>query len=340
MMEPDAKPVLAADRGLVEGALPVRKVLYIAGWGRSGTTILDNILGEIDGFFSAGEVTYLWSRGLLRGFRCGCGAPLRDCEIWGRVLEYPFEGGRIGDLDPKKVCSWQQRDLRIRHTWRVLREARTASMSSSVGRYRKLLEAVYSAIAEVTGARVIVDSSKRPSDAALLPSLRTIEPHLLHMVRDPRAVAYSWQRRKMQPGFREPREMVIHSAWGSTAHWMTWNAAASAVRRRMPSSMQLRYEELVAAPRRTINSITEMVGENRRSLPFIDDATVVLGDNHTVSGNPSRFERGQISIRSDDEWITNQRRTDRWLTSTMALPRLGHYGYRLHAATITKGGNR
>ena len=35
------------------------KVLYIVGMGRSGSTILANSLGEVDGFFSAGEICYM-----------------------------------------------------------------------------------------------------------------------------------------------------------------------------------------------------------------------------------------------------------------------------------------
>ena len=56
------------------------KVLFLAGWGRSGTTIIDNILGEIDGFFSVGELYHLWGRGLVQERRCGCGVPPRQCE--------------------------------------------------------------------------------------------------------------------------------------------------------------------------------------------------------------------------------------------------------------------
>lgn len=45
------------------------KVLYIAGWGRSGSTILDNVLGQVEGFFSGGELSYLWERGLSENRR-------------------------------------------------------------------------------------------------------------------------------------------------------------------------------------------------------------------------------------------------------------------------------
>lgn len=51
------------------------KVLYLAGWSRSGSTILSNILGEINGFFSTGEITYIWQRGLIINKLCGCDLP-------------------------------------------------------------------------------------------------------------------------------------------------------------------------------------------------------------------------------------------------------------------------
>jgi len=39
-----------------EDRLPDPKVLFITGRGRSGSTILDNLLGQLDGFFSLGQV--------------------------------------------------------------------------------------------------------------------------------------------------------------------------------------------------------------------------------------------------------------------------------------------
>ena len=36
------------------------KVLFIAGNGRSGSTILDVILGQLEGFFAVGELRRIW----------------------------------------------------------------------------------------------------------------------------------------------------------------------------------------------------------------------------------------------------------------------------------------
>ena len=68
------------------------KVLYIAGSGRSGSTILDNILGELDGFVSAGEVRFLWERGMRDDRTCACGEPFSSCPFWGDVLTRAYGG--------------------------------------------------------------------------------------------------------------------------------------------------------------------------------------------------------------------------------------------------------
>jgi hypothetical protein len=38
------------------------KVLYIDGQGRSGRTLLHNVLGQVEGFFAAGDLREIWKR--------------------------------------------------------------------------------------------------------------------------------------------------------------------------------------------------------------------------------------------------------------------------------------
>ena len=83
------------------------KVLYIAGWGRSGTTLLDNLLGQIEGFTSTGELHNLWQRGLIDGRDCGCGLRLTDCPFWQEVLTAGFGG--VERVDPGAAVAAQAR---------------------------------------------------------------------------------------------------------------------------------------------------------------------------------------------------------------------------------------
>src|SRR5437870_4438917 len=90
---------------------PVR-VLYIGGCGRSGSTLLDRMLGQVPGVCSLGELTHLW-RGLLDNAECGCGAPIRDCPFWRAVGECAFGGWQA--LDAVEMVRLQRSVLRQRY---------------------------------------------------------------------------------------------------------------------------------------------------------------------------------------------------------------------------------
>jgi len=302
------------------------KVLYIMGWGRSGSTILDNILGEVDGWFSMGEHHYFWERSVLGGRSCGCGRTVQECEVWSKVLAI------VGDVDAERIVRLQNDAVRIRHAWKLLHtRPEEIRRDPALKEYADVTARLYAAAAEVTGAGVLIDSSKRPSDAALLELLPGIEPYYVQLVRDPRAVAYSWQRKKRQRDTAAPAEMVPHGTLDSGVNWMVWNLAAGAVRRRAgrSRSMLLRYEDFVREPRRAAAAIARMLGEPDAELPFEDDHTIRLGTNHTVSGNPSRFTTGSVAIKPDDAWRNALPSADRWLTTALTLPLLPRYRYPL-----------
>ncbi|HEY6175374.1 MAG TPA: hypothetical protein VIX73_13045, partial [Kofleriaceae bacterium] len=71
------------------------KVLSINGWCRNGSTIIGNLLNEVDGFFHVGELHFLWKNAYGDGSntRCGCGLDLVRCPIWSRVLEAELPSG-------------------------------------------------------------------------------------------------------------------------------------------------------------------------------------------------------------------------------------------------------
>ena len=54
----------------------------IAGPGRSGSTLVAELLGQLKAFESVGELNVLWNRGFLENQPCGCRTPFRDCAYW------------------------------------------------------------------------------------------------------------------------------------------------------------------------------------------------------------------------------------------------------------------
>jgi hypothetical protein len=314
-------------------------VLYITGWCRSGSTMLGNVLAEVPGIVHVGELRFLWLNGVLKrgsNSRCGCGRDLMECPLWGDVLDAvqrtdsetdsqtayrsvsqtDFRSAfrtfrRAGRTRPADVADWQAA-CRTRHTWRTLRRPPRNGWPAT-------LRAAYHAIAEITGARVVVDSSKYASDAALLTHLDGIRPAYVHLVRDPRAVACSWLRPKDYTGRR--------SALGSTLYWTGFNLAAEAVARaRREESIRLRYEDLVREPRAAVDRILRHLGSPGPN-PVAGDGTVELGGNHTVTGNPNRFARGRVAIEEDRRWHTGLAARHRLGATVLALPLLPRYGY-------------
>ena len=312
--------------------LELVRVLYVMGPTRSGSTLLDAVLGQLDGFFSTGELHYLWDRALLEGRLCGCGRPTGSCEVWDSVLRDVFGSDWQHSIRPGDLASLRERVMRVRQMHSLLTSARRARVSSeAVARYVEIFSALYSAIRRVTGARVIVDSSKRPSGAAMLLLMPSVIPAVVHLVRDPRGVAYSWQRSKRELDRGRPADMPRWSSSKAALSWLSVNAASELIRRRYPPERFLtaRYEDFIREPGETVQKIIEIVGEGATTISLTGERAVYLRRNHTVSGNPSRFNTGMVTLDADQEWIHGQSRTARLVATLLTLPLLNRYGYPL-----------
>jgi hypothetical protein len=303
------------------------KVLYIAGWQRSGSTVLANILGEIEGFFSTGELYYLWDYVWFRDIRCGCGAGFSDCEVWREVVRRAF-GGRDG-VDAARMRRQARSVARTRHLPLLMLPGVRRVVTRAHGDYLAELARLYHAIRATTGCRFVVDSSKWPSYGYLLGTTPSVELYVVHLVRDPRAVARSWMSRKLLPDREEP-EYMYRSPVNSSLRWTAWNLASEAFWRRTDRYLLLRYEDFLDRPREAVNRILDMVGEPPTAVPFVSDRVVELGVNHTVSGNPNRFDVGRVELRpaADGAQLRNR---DLAAVAAGTAPLLRRYGYRMRS---------
>jgi hypothetical protein len=307
----------------------IPRVVSIVGPGRSGTTLLGEILGEVPGVFDAGELRWLWRRGLGEGRRCGCGEPVPECPVWSEVLR------RSGAaLDPARVTAWQQTIGEKRSRWTVLSGSPgSGGLAAAMDGYAALLRGLLAAVSEVTAARVVVDTSKRAVDAALVRRAVPEAHAVVHVVRDPRAVAYSWQRLKSNPGSDHDPFLGRRTPVASAARWMENTVSAEILKRRTPRVFAVRYEDFAARPAATIGGLLEFLGEDPAGNPVEGDGTVMLRGNHTVAGNPDRFRTAaRTAVRSDDAWRTELSAADRRAVTALTLPALPRYGYPLRGA--------
>jgi hypothetical protein len=302
-------------------------IVFIGGFGRSGSTLLDRILGQIDGFFSVGEFRHIWQRSFLENQLCGCGEPFKSCHFWSAVSEEM--SGDIGVLDIEEVAALQRTVDRARNIPAILQHSkRSTNFGRAFHDYVAILDSFYRAIRKVSRRQVIVDSSKDPSHGFLLTQLPSVDLRAAHLVRDGRAVAYSWQRRRVRPEIHWRQEyMARYSVLKSAAAWDITNGLMEWLGHVAPRYTRVSYEELVGDPKRTIGSLLEDLNLAAPALDFISNQAIVLDRNHTVSGNPMRFRVGDITLRLDDEWRGNMSFAQRLVLCSLTWPLLWRYGY-------------
>ncbi|MDO8432778.1 MAG: sulfotransferase domain-containing protein [Candidatus Binatus sp.] len=310
------------------------KLLYVCGAGRSGSTILDRMLGQVEGFFSAGEIRVLWDRALAQHLLCGCGLPLDDCPVWGDIIRNSVGGDNSNGGDDVRNIRQSARTLA---TPLILLPGGRKLLRSMTLRHVDRIAAVYKAIVKQTGCRVIVDSSKVPAYSYLLSQVPGIELYVVHLVRDPRAVAYSWQKSKSRPDMRKvtgaPSEMTRFGLVTSSLIWAMENIASEMLWQRSERPyLRLSYEEFATHPKAALDSIFRLLGETPATTPFVSDSEVKLSVNHTVAGNPDRMSTGLVKLRVDDEWRARLAPMNRRLVEVLTFPVLHRYGYSVNGA--------
>jgi len=193
---------------------------------------------------------------------------------------------------------------------------------------RASLSRLYAAIAEVTGSRVVVDSSKLPGYADLLAATPGIDLRVLHLVRDPRAAAYSWSTPKQLHDGAARAQMERIGPAKSALLWDLWNGAAAGLRHRVQAGyLRLRYEDLVADQATALRRILELIGMADVPLPIGAAGELPLGVHHSVAGNPDRLRQRTVRLVRDDRWLAAQRPRHRRVVTVMTAPRLVRYGY-------------
>jgi len=336
------------------------KVLYILGAPRSGSTLLDRLLGQVNGFFSMGELKFIWRPVFEEDMLCGCGVPFRSCPFWTTVLHRALGVNFAGPND-----QWSAPMLRLRSLLHARDSTETetrkgSELNASILRLRSLPLLLYPSISrkyredlefyssivsalcraahEVSGCRVLIDSSKANRDCIVLNRIQDFDLRVVHLVRDSRAVAYSWLRKQQRPEFH------LRMQFGhrlrirvSAREWAFTNAMSEALGLCLKHYVRINYEDLVADPRGTLEHICAAIGEPNPALDFIQGQTAFLGKAHTVAGNPMRFKEGPVTIQPDMEWAERLSKGQKALVLAYTWPLMLYYGYFKRSQTPRRG---
>ena len=186
--------------------------------------------------------------------------------------------------------------------------------------YTATLGRLYAAIAEVSGATAIVDSSKHASTAALVRGMPGVHARIVHLVRDPRGVAWSWSKVVARPDVTDgvASTMARIGPVRLAGRWQVSTAVLAVLRSR---GGLLRYEDFVDRPQAQTRRLLALAGLGADELPwFVGDRTVELHPDHTVAGNPLRFSTGPLEIRVDEEWRRSMPAARQTLVAALTFP--------------------
>lgn len=262
------------------------KLVYIGGYGHSGSTLLEYLLTGCTELVACGEVASV-IRDRLKKQQCTCGRRSEACPIWSQVLssEAPLA--------------------------EKTHEALTLALLARVGKRYDLM----------------VDSTKTALGHALAPfKLRRALGEnflLVHLVRDPRAVAWSAIKKT------ERRMMIVNRPLYCARVALAWSAANLACeiygRFHPKQYLRLRYEDFVAAPRETVEQIL------RRVLPGAKWHSETLGvtDNrHQLYGNRMRGRPLALAdVKEDRAWENDMPASYRSMVSPLSVLLRRRYGY-------------
>lgn len=308
--------------------MPV-KVLFVGGMPRSGSTLFDLMVGQLPGHCDVGELFYMWQAGLLRDQRCACGAEFTACPFWQQIGEKAFGGW--DNVSAAEIMELQdQVDTTPRVPQFVLRRF-LPTHAARVSRYQEIVTRLYEAIAAVTGAEVVVDSTKRPSTALLLARAPRVDLHVVQVVRDPRGVVNSWSKQVPLPENAGARSYLKRRPMRQIVRrYVTVNLMTEALRLLRVPVMRVRYEDLVSQPVEAMQAVLRLVGmePTPEATSFVGPDGLQTGASHAIAGGRVRMQSGTLALRVDEKWRRELPRWKQVVTVAFTWPLLRRYGYR------------
>jgi hypothetical protein len=282
------------------------QVVFILCDNRSGSTLLEQLLGAHSRMVSIGEIH--WLRAYVLNDRryydppydllCTCGQPFADCDFWSSVsrlatrrldelqLVINFFGGQGSDAKRRPIYKRAPRRVIIKYP--ALFKSRLVQEIFGAPRVARDTMVLLDAITAHADPACIVDSSKSVYRFRSLYDRYPDRTKAIILHRDYRAVVYS----KMKRGA---------SLEGAASTWAEKVNVIEKLTAGLPDDalLQLRYEDLCSDPKGEIQRVCGFVG-----LEFEESMLARPSEGiHDLGGSPSKFHKERKEIRFDSEYL-------------------------------------
>ena len=257
------------------------------GTGRSGSTILEILVGNTPGVHQAGELTHIFRDGVLRERQCSCGRAVSSCSIWAPVL-----GGFHTDRNAAEQCQRLHESIETHSRFPVT--LLCLNRKATLRRYRESNARLLCRLAESSGCSVVVDSSKYAGRALALSRAFPGKIYVLALSRSPAGLIRSFS--KPQKDEQLPKKLagvLLYDAWVTLCARITAYVLGHAV-------LRIKYEDLLNDPSTVLSLIQEWsridLTESRRKIASSEPLKV----GHLVTANRLRRQR-EVKLRPAQE---------------------------------------
>jgi len=266
-----------------------KKLVYIAGGGHSGTTIIDLLISSSEEVFTIGEGKFYDKyienedgQGL-----CTCKERFKDCGFWKKVR---------GNIEKKDIPSKPNNVFKQIKIMILILFAPWFNKNSSNQGHDKVISSCFNAALDFKPKlQYILDSSKDPFYLFELCKNLKYEIIVIHVIRDARGYAYSYNNEK-----RKRLKLDIKSNIRSILEWILLNLLIIRIIERFDvKSYRTSYEKFCSNPQKFMNDISSLLEIN-----FDEDYlnNIEKNEYHNLEGNNLRFSK-LSKIDEDKKWV-------------------------------------
>jgi hypothetical protein len=260
-------------------------IIYVAGYSRSGSTILGMLLGAHPDICCVGEVNNIISDWNNAACFCSCGARYADCEFWHGLKKSVPLSSELAD---------RFHELERRARVGVLMNG--SIPAADIKAYGDFVRPLFAYVRNAAKRRFILDSSKSARGATgRMVALKRYsgEPvYVIHLIRSLPATVESY----LTHGSNWAREGLRHERrfrqLRAMAGWFLTHRMVIRLRKLFPSDHQITvyYEDLMEDPERVLKQIGRMLGLDM--TPVLDkiSAETPFVAAHDVGGNRTRLK--------------------------------------------------
>tara|TARA_B100001248_G_scaffold112612_1_gene84229 strand:+ start:7604 stop:8479 length:876 start_codon:yes stop_codon:yes gene_type:complete len=288
------------------------KIIFIASYPRSGSTILDVIIRKTknSNFISIGEFFYIFEKGFNNNEKCADGV---------KFLEHPFWQKIFHGLNHNKAS----RELRFLKNpfffpfFLLMGYLNKNILFKIFPNFFNVFYEILLRVCRESGNKIIIDASKDPRQLFILSLFSQINIEIIHLVRDVRATSFSWKRKKV---YKENTYFKRKSVLRSSLRWLNdhlWTLFISKINYKT-SYNRFFYEQFESLETLKFFGKTYLIDLNHKKTSF----------NVEIGGNVNKFVNFK-SITIDNDWKKNMKFIDYILVTSLTWPMLIFFKYKI-----------